>query len=53
MSNCVGVSTGSGLPRSAITQHGVEGGDHLAHTGFGSMAVRRDRADSDSLAFEW
>ena len=32
MSNCVGLS-GLGLPASAVAEHGVEGGDHLAHDG--------------------
>src|SRR4051812_15412247 len=32
MSNCVG-SSGLGLPASAVAQHGVERGDHLAHDG--------------------
>jgi hypothetical protein len=32
MSNCVG-SSGLGLPASAVAEHGVEGGDHLAHDG--------------------
>jgi hypothetical protein len=32
MSNCVG-SSGFGLPASAVAEHGVEGGDHLAHDG--------------------
>ena len=32
MSNCV-CSSGLGLPASAVAQHGVEGGDHLAHDG--------------------
>src|SRR3954462_5230525 len=32
MSNCVG-SSGVGLPASAVAQHGVERGDHLAHDG--------------------
>ena len=32
MSNCVG-SIGLGLPASAVAQHGVERGDHLAHDG--------------------
>jgi hypothetical protein len=33
MSNCVGGSSGFGLPASAVAEHGVEGGDHLAHDG--------------------
>src|SRR5215218_9500081 len=32
MSNCV-CSSGLGLPASAVAQHGVERGDHLAHDG--------------------
>src|SRR5215208_2437563 len=32
MSNCVG-SSGVGPPASAVAQHGVERGDHLAHDG--------------------
>ena len=32
MSNCVG-SSGVGPPTSAVAQHGVERGDHLAHDG--------------------
>ena len=32
MSNCVG-SSGLGLPASAVAQHGVQRGDHLAHDG--------------------
>src|SRR5918993_5893706 len=32
MSNCVGLSD-LGLPASAVAEHGVEGGDHLAHDG--------------------
>ena len=32
MSNCVG-SSGLGLPASAVAQHGVKRGDHLAHDG--------------------
>jgi hypothetical protein len=32
MSNCVGLS-GLGLPASAVAEHGVEGGNHLAHDG--------------------
>src|SRR5215211_5462684 len=32
MSNCV-CSSGLGLPASAVAQHGVQRGDHLAHDG--------------------
>ena len=32
MSNCV-CSSGLGLPASAVAQHGVKRGDHLAHDG--------------------
>ena len=32
MSNCVR-SSALGLPASAVAEHGVEGGDHLAHDG--------------------
>src|SRR4051794_25285647 len=41
MSNCV-CSSGLGLPASAVAQHGVKRGDHLAHDGdkddFGLLA---------------
>ena len=39
MSNCVG-SSGLELPASAVAQHGVQRGDHLAHDG-----------DDDDLGF--
>src|SRR3954454_13103720 len=46
MSNCTGGSGGLGLPGGAVAQHGVQGGDHLAHDGddddLGLLARRRE-----------
>ena len=43
MSNCVG-SSGLGLPASAVAQHGVQRGDHLAHDG--------DKDDAQALGIQ-